>query len=381
MKRLLPVLILIVISVMPLGGPSLAQDSDESPTALLVTASDENGFEQVYRIDILTGNFEQLTMTTNANVEAYDVSENVLAYISDNMLYVRRPSGDTSYPLNRSQGFRVSVHISPNEQELSYADESGLYLLDLKSGQSSLIMEHKDFMDTNNPNGVGDGRYYYEAIFLDNTEYLQIGVGLWEASTTGFYNRRTGIFTELTQGWTDPDTLFEMFNLVLPLDNGQVLLHNFDGRGCTPCGLWLAPSLENITAYEKIFDNDVLALGTATDLLAPGIPTMVQRPDGLVRLLFNYAAPDSTGTFVTHNLVLELNFSNGVVSLLMDNFDNSMTYRNPAFSPSGDYLALIGNPAQGSYSETGDVVVYDLNSHIPLNLALPFEVRSLRWAK
>ena len=58
-----------------------------------------------------------------------------------------------------------------------------------------------------------------------------------------------------------------------------------------------------------------------------------------------------------------------------------MTYRNPAFSPSGDYLALIGNPAQGSYSETGDVVVYDLNSHIPLNLALPFEVRSLRWAK
>ncbi len=380
MKRLLPFIILVIMCSAPmLSGASLAQEDSITQDTLLVTAPDENGIDQVYRVDILTSNFEQLTMATSANVEAYDVSENVLAYIAGDVLYVRRPSGDTNYPLNRDQGFRVSVHINPDEQELSYADESGLYLLDFNSGQASLILEHKEFLDSNNPNGVGDGRFYYEAIFLENSDYLQIGVGLWEASTTGFYNRTTGAMTELTTGWTDPDILFELFNRVLPLDNGQVLLHNADGRGCTPCGLWLAPSIEDITTREKIFDNEVLALGTATDFVAPGIPTMMQRPDGLVRILFNYATFDDEA-LITQNLVLELNFSNGVVSLLMDNFDDSMTYRNPEFSPSGDYIAFIGNPANGSYNETGSVVVYDLNSHIPLNLALPFEVRSLRWA-
>lgn len=355
-----------------------AQDETQPSVDLIVTALDERGVEQIYRIDIINGNFKQLT-DSEISVEVYDISENVLAYISGKELHIIHKYGVIFYKLDRPQGFQVAVHISPNERNVSFSDESGLYILNIDSVEVERILEHRDFLNPNNTNGVLDGRYYYEAEFLKDSEILIIGIGLWEGRSTGFYNSSTQNLTELVIGWSDPNIDLQLFNQVLPLANGQILLTNYDGR-CLPCGLWSASSIDSVSNYEQILDNADLTLGAVSTLSEPSIPTLVQRLDGAVRLFVQYSFIGDDEKLQNKNLVLELDIETNTVSLIMDKFAED-PLNHPQFSPDGIYLAFIGSALSDTYTPYGSLIIYDVSNRVQISLEVPLEVNSIRWVE
>lgn len=350
----------------------VAQEDAVSPPDLLVTALDENGVEQVYRIDVSSGEVEQVS-DAEFSVEAFDLTENVLAYVSGGVLHIEYSSGEITQPLHRPQELLVTVHISPDEQEVSYNDETGLYILNIDSSEAQVLLEHKDFMDPDNPNGVGDGRYYYEAKFLENSDDLMIEVGLWESRHVGFYDRSTKNLTEYLADWTAPEILY--------LEDGRVLLHNYDGRGCNPCGLWIASSIDDSLSYDQLVDENDLSMGESDVLLLPIILTMTERADGVVRLLVKYGVLQQDRT-VQHKAVLaDLDLETDTITPIMDPFTEDVTQFEPQLSPDGSYLAVIKSPASETYAAYGDLLIYDVESGVPLPLDVPLEVSSIRWAE
>lgn len=358
-----------------------AQDGSDSMPALLVTALDENGVEQIYQMEITSGEFEQLS-DAEFSIEAFDVSENVLAYVSADLLHVEHTDGEIIRKLSRPQELLVTVHISPDEQEVSYNDDTGLYILNIETGEAELLLEQKDFTDPNNPNGVGDGRYYYEAEFLESNDNLIIGVGLWEGRTTGFYDRSSETLTELLSGWFDPDIDIRMFNRVLRLENGQVLLaNNHDIRGCFPCGLWQAPSIDDIQNYEPLFESEDLAVGDSGDDFAVGITEMTESAEGVILLLVDYHFVVEDGTLQFGKQLVELYPTTNTLSSIMDSFDEDLLLLQPQFSPDGNFLAFVGSPAAEGYTGYGSPIIYDLVNGTQLEVNFPQEISSIRWSE
>jgi hypothetical protein len=156
---------------------------------------------------------------------------------------------------------------------------------------------------------VGDGRLYYEARFMDGSPKLIISVGIWEVGTAAIFDRETSELTELVEGWNQPTIAFRLFNRVIPLSDGRVMLHNSDGRGCSPCGIWVAPSLDAMTDYEQVIDRAALDLsGIGEGIPIPYIHDMLEVSPGVIRILiekYNAADGGTTSTTVVADIDLE----------------------------------------------------------------------------
>jgi hypothetical protein len=372
--------ILILMGLIILTGvlPGAAQEGSDRQPTLLVTALDDAGVEQAYRVDVPGGDYEQLT-NAEFSVEAFDVSENVLAYVSGELLFIEHPRGTIIQKLSRLQELLVTVHISPDEREVSYNDDIGLYFLNVESGEAELLLEHKDFTDPTNPNGVGDGRYYFEAEFIEDSDNLIIGVGLWEGRTTGVYNVSDGTLTELLNGWTDPDVDLQIFYHLLPLDDEQVLLaNNNDVRGCFPCGLWYASSIDDIQDYELLFANKELAID-AEDI-ATGISAARETTEGEIILFVKYRYLNDKGALEFGEQILQLDMETNELTPIIVELDDDMRLDQPQISPDGIYLASVGSPLGDGYTGYGSPVIYDLESSTQIDVDFPMQISSIRWS-
>lgn len=334
------------------------------PTDLVLLMRDTNGIRQVYRIPPTGENPQQLTHA-GADIETFDVSGSAVAYIIGDTLYLNDEAIQT---LNRPQSFSVGVQLSPDGSELTYADETGLYIMDMESRQSELILEQIDFLNPDNVSGVEDGRFYSVGRFIENTPKLMINVGLWEGGTLALYDRETATLTTLDEGWGEPGTDFRLFNRFIRLEDGRVLLHNAEGRGCFPCGLWIAPSFDDILSYEQVVDESALNLSDSNGQTPiPYIHDMVEVSSGVIRILISQFSFAEDGTLESSLMIADVDLSTVTVTLITTMSADNALYQ-PTFTNNGETLVGIAGVDYNAPNLEGILTVVDVASGQRLSL-------------
>ncbi len=371
MERLF-LLFLFLISLM-FGALFFAVQEDVSPvdaqdtllpTDLVLLMRDANGIRQVFRIPPTGENPEQLTHA-GADIETFDVSGSAVAYIIADTLYLNDEAIQT---LNRPQSFSVGVQLSPDGSELTYADETGLYIMNVESRQAERLLEQIDFLSPDNASGVEDGRFYSVGRFIEDTSKLMINVGLWEGGTLALYDRDTTTLTPLDEGWGEPGTDFRLFNRFIHLEDGRVLLHNAEGRGCFPCGLWTAPSFDNILSYEQAVDRiDLDVSGTNGQTPIPYIHDMVEVSSGVIRVLITQYSVAADGTLESSLLIADVDLSTATMTPITTMSTDDVLYQ-PTFSSDGTMLVGISGVDYNAPNLEGTLTIVDVESGQRLSL-------------
>lgn len=359
-RILLMLLVLIggLLSTLPVGATVSPQTSFSSD--ILVTLPDDNGILQVFRIPAI-GDDGLTQLTTSAvDVEAFDVQGEDVANIAGSTLYFNNIPFQS---LNRAQTREVNVHISLDNTELTYVDEFGVYLVEIESGEKELILEHIDFLDLDNPNGVGDGRYYVSAEFIEGTDDLLVTISLWEARTIGIYFRQSGEIVELVDGWTQSraeSDLF-LFTRLLQLADGRLALYNGFGFGCLPCGVWVSPSLSQIGDYEQAVEQNALnILNTPEDSSIIYVPDLVVTAPSIVRLLIQQSTFDPDGSPVGVQVVADANIETGEVTPI--SFSMGSDFERPIFSPDGRFLLGITDVSRDGEIRQGFLSIFEIET-------------------
>jgi len=220
-------------------------------------------------------------------VETYAIANGTLATVVGDQIYI---DNEPLLTINRRITAPPALALSADASTVYYSNETGLYAVDVATGEALLLLEHIDFMNPDNPNGVGDGRFYSIANTLPNTDALLVTVGLWEASTVGVYTPSTGDIVTLDEGWGTSGAPLQLFNKALPLPDDRLLLYSRDGRGCTPCGLWVAPSPAELTDVQQVVSGEALRTVAIEDpdMAPPATPLdAVALNASIVRVLVN----------------------------------------------------------------------------------------------
>jgi hypothetical protein len=163
------------------------------------------------------------------------------------------------------------------------------------------------------------------------------------------------------------------------LNDGRVLLHNSDGRGCSPCGLWVAPSFDDIRDYEQIVDADSLdVFGTSDDFPIPYIHDMVEVSPGVIRFLIStFNATENTTTTV----VADVNLSTASVTQIAT-IDPQAELYQPIFSADGRLLVGLTGVDYSADALVGWISMMDAETgDLRVLSDLPMVAAPLAWAQ
>lgn len=376
MKHMISV-VFILLALLVAGMTTQAQDDDMEhlPADLVGLMTGENNVVQVVRFDVSDGSMEFLTQS-DSTIYDYDFLDGNVAYVTDEAVYF---NGEQIHPIGALRYREASVQLSPYQNELLYSDDTGLYALDLDSGEAELLIE--SMTDENNLD-LEHNRYYQGAFFTADPNVLIMDIGVWESQWRGIFDRQTGALVDLAFIDESPGDVI-LFNEAMMLNDGRVMFYQTPAYVVSdPSEVWVVDVVDGDPVYQTLVSADMLAMVRNDDPLPTGamIRNVIEMEPGRLRLVLGEWIETDDGEPLIRQVVADANIEDGILEVVNEQtYDQENVLHYPMLSPDGQFLVGQTEIVEGSGF---NIVAIDMRSGEQMIVAaVPYMVDDLRWVK